>query len=299
MDRLAITSVEKSSDQQAPSKNRNTQRQEMQATLERMWHLDPEQFNPLRDSLQRQRLQRTLDLLSSQTKLEGKHAADLGCGSGVFSRMMRDNGSKVDAVDIAGNALKLLKQQDITGITPIQDCLPTTTLKDDYYDIVVCTELIGYIPEQIYRLLFAELSRIVKSDGQVICSTALDLDTEEPLERFGYLAETEFVIDRWVLSYHRLYIRLCEFFEKPSKNIKTAKVLLPLWVTLNIIGKPVARFLRQNQFMMNQLEKICHFILGETGISHALFIGHRRPMTFPLTENEMPREMKQKRQVWE
>lgn len=322
--RLQITSVEKREPMQPPMA-RTSRRQEIQATMERMWHLDPQQFNPLRDCAQRKRFVRTLEALKMKISLEGKLVADLGCGAGDISRGIRDAGAMVHAVDVAGNALNQLKSHSMERIVPIQDCLPTTKLEDNTYDAVLCTEVIGYLKPAEYRLAFAELSRIVKPQGTVICSTSLDTNSDNALERFAALAETEFEIDQWILDYDLLWLKLCRFFETPnfyaqaSKQkemceregglrrglaltlfrINTSFFLGKCWSLLAFIANPIASCCRQSSILMKLLEKVSRFFWDESGVTHALFVGTRRQMTFPLPLNEIPKEMKHKRQVWE
>ncbi len=324
--RLLVTEVEKKNEYREQSKNRSSWKQEIQGRMERLWLQDPEQFNPERDCIQRERITKTLEVLTSTVDLKGKSVADLGCGAGVLSRLIRDKGATVDAVDIAGNALACLKMGEMERIRPIQDALPSTSLADEFYDVVVCTEVIGFLPQKTHRLFFSELSRVVKLDGHVVCSTEFDLSTESPLERFNAIAETEFTIDTWVLSYHRLFIRLCQFFEKPAyladlnkrpevrntemekRRTLVGKWLLKLnvttvgsffWSGVALVSVPIARWLRQSPKIMNQLEKVSYFIWSEEGISHALFVGRKRPLEFPLPQNEIPREMRHKKEVWE
>lgn len=325
MNRLQITSVDNNQQSPRPVFSRGARRQEIQATMERLWLQDPEQFNPERDAVQRQRLETTFQTIQSQRSLQGARAADLGCGSGHISRLLRDAGAKVDALDIAGNALERLKSQDINNINPIQDCLPSTRLNDDAYDLVVCTEVIGYLQSQEYRLLIAELSRLVHKEGYVACSTSLDINSDNALERFAAIAETEFAIDQWVLRYDRLWIKCCHFFETPQRYIKdsqnsgerkqgldkrkrlskqwyrlnTTQPAALGWKVVNVIARPIASFLRQSDRTVNILGKITKFLWDESGVSHALFIGQRRPMTFPLPADEIPIEVKHKREVWE
>lgn len=154
--RLKVNFVEKKSSfpSSAALGGKSSRRQETQARMERLWHQDVQQFNPERDCMQRQRVQRTIEALRTRTSLTGLKAVDLGCGGGVISRLLRDGGAAIDAVDVATNALQLLKSADMQHITPIHDCLPNTRLADNAYDLVVCTEVIGYLPADEYRLLF-------------------------------------------------------------------------------------------------------------------------------------------------
>lgn len=305
---------------------REGRRQQLQALMERAWLQNPEQFNPERDCVQRQRVERTLKAFEGSIDLQGKKGVDLGCGAGFITRKVRDFGTKsIDAVDVAAQALKLVQEHGSEGIKTIQDCLPSTRLNDSDYDIVICTEMIGYLDPKEYRLLFAELSRLVKNSGIVICSTSLDSDTQNPLALFSQLADSEFEPLNWVLSYHHSFLRLCKFFEAPAKRLHVckdpqdkrkildskkglslvwnqfllSKPLQGIWWTMSTVFTPLGKMLRQCDRTRNVLESISRFFLGPDGASHVIFVGKRRPLTFPLPPNEVPKEHPGKRQVWE
>lgn len=325
--RLNIVSVspDKPNGKSFPS-SKTTRRQEAQAKFDRLWLTDPEQFNPLRNIMEKERLNRTWNLIQELSNPKDKIAVDLGCGAGVFSRKMRDAGAKVDAVDISTNALKALKEHDIKDINPLQDYVPQTILKDDFYDIVVCTEIIAYLTSNSdHRLFFAELSRLVKPNGYVVCSTALDINTQNAAQTFANLAETELLINKWSLGHHLLYIRIKDFFEAPQKfasgrkdpeyrhreiekrssfgkvwyRWNSGKILGSAWSILQYITKPIVNLLNNNLTILLKLEKICRFIWSDSGISQAIFIGQRRPMIKPTPDELLAIEPKHKKQVWE
>src|ERR1700722_3640338 len=87
-----------------PSNTKST-REEIQARFEKMWKLDPEQFDPSRNCMERERVRRTMDLIDKHVSLEGKKAVDLGCGSGALSLELSKSCATVDAVDAASLAL--------------------------------------------------------------------------------------------------------------------------------------------------------------------------------------------------
>lgn len=322
---LQITAVDNKISQPSKSSDQSSRREEIQATMERLWREDPSQFDPNRDAIQRERVQKTMGIINELIPLlNDKFAVDLGCGGGELSRLIRDAGFKVEAIDVSSIALQYLKANPIENIKAIQDCLPMTRLDDDRYDLVLCTEVIGYLKPLEYRLLFAELSRLIKTHGFVVCSTALDIDSENPLENLISLAETELTIDKWSLSHHMLYIRLCRFLETPSRYIEayqspqktkkdkkttlignlwfklnTAMPLIIIWKGFNLFAKPLANSLKQSPFMMNRLEAICRFLWNDSGISGVILRGKRRPLNFPVQANEAPKELKHKRQLWE
>lgn len=270
--RLSIIATEQKNENAQFQFNKANKRQALQAKFDRLWLENPKQFDPGRNCMEEERLKRTLELILRHTSLAGKRAVDLGCGHGVFAKMLADQGVVVDAVDISANALKPLKEDSYRNIRTVQDMLPQTLLEDETYDLVISTEVIAYLPESERRLYFAELSRLVKSDGFVISSTAFDINTIGGFETFEALTETEFQILEWVFSYHAFLIRM--------KNL------------------PLLRFLDKRRTIMLWLEKLCHLIYQDGGLSHALFIGKRRPLKMQAQE-EPPVLMQQKRRVWE
>lgn len=304
--KLKVSFVEKREPSPLPAgTGRKTARRiEAQAAMERLWHHEPEQFNPQRDCIQQQRVRVTLDIIRSKGSVTGKRIADLGCGTGVISRELAKDGAVIDCIDVATNALERLAKDNILGINPIHDCLPHTKLDDCTYDIVICTDVIPYLHPNEYRIFMAELARVVKADGIVVVSTAFDIDTEDPLEAFAALGETEFNIEQWVFSYHRLLIKCLRFFDAPARyanwrsNFLTSTFAI-LWKGISLITNPIAKYLRSSPKVMAVMDKITKILFQENGISAALFVGKRRPLTFPLPASEQPKEMKHKREVWE
>lgn len=326
--KLNIVNTQNKSSQPSLSNSRNGWRSEAQAQFERMWLIDPEQFNPLRNCMERERIERTWQLVSSYGKLgfKDKVIADLACGGGVLSKRLKDAGAKVHALDIASLAIKNLRKSVPDIDETYQQCLPHTTLEDDVYDLVFADEVIAFMPSQELRLFMAELCRLVKPNGYVICSTPLDINTQDPLLRFSSLAETEFKIHQWICSHYRLYIKLKKFFCAPSHYARAYKdrdfrqqelqkrtgfsqrwlrwnsqgPLAIMWTIVQYPFQPLAYLFRQNRTWMLFLEKICRIFWGDSGITHAIFIASRRPLQpLQLAADEIPIEKKGKRHVWE
>ena len=247
-------------------------RKEEEAKFERLWLKDPEQFNPLRSCLEKERLTRSWELLTKSVSLKDKKVVDLGCGSGYFSRQLAQAEAIVDAVDIAENALKVFRQEGAEKIHLIQDAMPRTQLPDHTYDIVVCTDLIAYLPKEDYRLFFAELARLLKPDGILLCSTPIDIDTTGGVEKFLSLLRTEFEIKETSLSYNAFYLKFSRFFR---------------WM----------RGIFEKKIVMLKMEKICRFFSSHDGISHIAVIAKVRPFNPPQPE-DIPIDRPRKREIW-
>lgn len=309
---------------QPAQKKAQSSRAELQAKMERLWLLNPDQFNPMHNCIDNERIERTDALIQTIDPKSGS-VVDLGAGYGELSRRMHKAGWHVLAVDIASNALKVLVEKGADGIQLKQDALPSTRLDDHAYDLVVCTDVIGYLDPRDYRLFMAELCRLINRDGRVVCSTAIDINSVDALQRFGELAETEFLIEEWRFSYNLLLIRLKNFFETPQCYFKasrdlnyrreellkrqglsrwwyktnTNKWMSYPWLPFKWLAAPVVHVLKYNRTVMVVLEKICRFFWDEAGISHALFLGRRRPLVVPTAADLGSVERKGKRQVWE
>ncbi|MEM1282549.1 MAG: class I SAM-dependent methyltransferase [Chlamydiota bacterium] len=321
---LEIVSTDNKS-QEKHNKNKRHSRQEAQANFDRLWLQEPERFDVTRSARERTRVQRTIQLLKDVISPKEKTVADIGCGSGVISKKLRDEGATVDAVDVSQNALKELQTKNFEGIHPIHDYMPNTNLKDSHYDIVLATELIADIPPDQYRIFFSELARVVNAEGYVICSTPIDIQSENALERFAELASTEFNITKWTFSYHYLQIKFLDFFKAPHRFVKASKnkiyrekslnkryslsrwwfkinstpPLSYLWIVIKPLMYPFCSLLEDNETVLLNLEKVTKFFWKESGISQAIFIAKRKPIIPPTEKEFQPKELKHKKQVWE
>jgi 2-polyprenyl-3-methyl-5-hydroxy-6-metoxy-1,4-benzoquinol methylase len=322
--RLGIVEVTNQpvAEQRLPS--RRVRKQEMQAKYERIWLLKPEQCDSKRNCMERERLERTYHLIQDYLHIAGKRIVDLGCGDGALAKRLRNEGGIVQAVDIASNALKRLQQDHAEDIEVLQDALPETSLPDNSYDLVISMDVIAELNTPEYRLFFAELARLVKSTGYVVCSTPVDIHSEGALQRLADLAHTEFNITQWIYSYHALYLRLIDFFSSPGSFVKAFKDIsyrqselqartgfrriwfkcnsmlaaTLLWNPISCMTNPLTKWLRQSRYTLLKLEKICRFFSDANGISHAIFIGQRRPLEIPEFRQQ-PVEKSKKREIWE
>ena len=265
-------------------------------------------------------------MITEALELKGKRAVDLGCGYGLLTLKMRDAGAQVDAVDVASNAFKpLLSKSDLTNINILQDWVPRTRLADGTYDLVLSTDLIAELSPNQFRLYFSELARLTKTEGVAICSTPVDINAEDALERFQALAETEFLIKGWIFSYHRLYIRLNDFLAAPEQFTQTRKSreywekllqkrtglnrfwfkinsclpLALLWQPIAFLLKPVNRWVKNSDRLLLRLEKFSRFLYAEGGISHALFVGIHKPLIVEPEPQPLQDQRRERVRKWE
>lgn len=253
-------------------------KQELEARFERLWMLDPDQFNPNRNCMERQRIERTWTLMCENLDFKQKMASDIGCGFGLLTGRMRDAGAHVDAVDISENALKNFKDRERIRIRTLRETMPFTKLPDSEYEVVVCTELLAELPAEQHRLFFSELNRLLKPEGTVVFSTGIDIDSEGVLEQLISLIQTEFEIDHAVYSHHSLFIRVRRYFNKFRLRFLDEKF-------------------KQSRPLLLWLETVSRFFHPQNP-SHVIFLLKRKPL--PNLEPEIvPIERPKKKEIWE
>ncbi len=296
-----------------------------QAHFDTLWLKNPEKFDPNHTGYGKERIKRIVDLIKNRLDLSDKEIVDLGCGNGTLTRMLVQGNNRVTGVDVSENALKNFRIKGCESITLIRDYIPRSLLPDDHYDLVVAADLIAHIDSKEYRLFMSEIARIVKSDGFVVLSTSIDIESENALQKFIGLVSTEFDILDAVESHHFLLIKFLNFFKAPEKFVKGeqnpayrkqalekrfsfGKVWYKInssrpgaffWSLITPLTKYPVRLLERNRGLMLFLEKCSKFLYDERGVSHIIILGKRRPLFIPVPETQRPEEMKHKKMLWE
>lgn len=178
-----------------------------------MWQEDPDKFKADRSALERARFESSWKMIEKYL-LDQKKIVDLGCGHGEMLARIAEQGShNLLGVDIAPAAIQ--KMQELYPHIPVsREKVPLTKLHDKQFDLVICRDLIAELHSKEYRLLFSEISRIVKEDGYLFCSTPIDIDSKDALQRFFFYVTTEFEPLEVELSYQGLYIRCDRLLKK-------------------------------------------------------------------------------------
>jgi SAM-dependent methyltransferase len=97
--------------------------------------------------------------------IPGCRVADLGCGSGSVSAVLKEMGHHVTGVDLSASALHAALQGRHIDEGLVADSLHTG-LQDRAFDVVTCPMLLLYVAD--LRAQFEEIHRILKPGGQVL-----------------------------------------------------------------------------------------------------------------------------------
>ncbi|MCB1149788.1 MAG: class I SAM-dependent methyltransferase [Chlamydiia bacterium] len=270
---------------------------EAEAHFERAWLKDPDQFNPAGKPEEEIRVERTVKLIEDHFPKEGISIVDLGSGFAPVARALAEKGRAVLCTDIASGALQHIPEDP--HLTKEKQGLPSTTLDDSRYDLCLALEVIAELDRRDLRLAVAELCRIIKNDGRVVLSSALDINSEDALERLVNVLETEFKIERLERIHLVWYLRLHRFLSGPARGMKRSLLLKLFCAPLALLFAPLL-FLLKKRATVNFLERFCRFVSREKGTSLVILVCKRRPLLEEKHEPALPDRAPFRREVrWE
>lgn len=98
---------------------------------------------------------------------KGLKILDAGCGEGHLIERLnyKNNKNLYYGIDITKIALKKAKKRCPYARLKMMD-LKKINFHEEYFDIIICTEVIEHIPE--YKIVIEELKRVLKKEGYLI-----------------------------------------------------------------------------------------------------------------------------------
>ena len=126
-------------------------------------------FSDLKYKYSREQMQpfklKMIEFLIKERK--GSYILDVGCGSGIFSKIMQENGYFPIGLDISTVALEKYLSNRLEGIAAdVENAMP---IKDCSVDIVWLSEVIEHIKN--YDNLLNEIYRVLKPGGKLFLTT--------------------------------------------------------------------------------------------------------------------------------
>ncbi len=114
---------------------------------------------------------------------KGDSALDLACGMGRNSKVLLQQGFKVEALDISSTAIASL--QNIENLDAKEVDFDTYILEENRYDLIVCTYFLK-------RELFPQIEKALKKEGLFIFETFMHHpeNTKVPSQK-SYLLEKD------------------------------------------------------------------------------------------------------------
>ena len=106
----------------------------------------------------------TLELLGN---VKGKKILDLGCGTGIYAKLLTKKGAKVKGFDISPKMIDIAKKEN-----PNLDLKVGSANKipfNDKFDIVLASLIVHYLED--WNRMFQEIRRVLKPNGILVFST--------------------------------------------------------------------------------------------------------------------------------
>jgi 2-polyprenyl-6-hydroxyphenyl methylase/3-demethylubiquinone-9 3-methyltransferase len=105
--------------------------------------------------------------------LQGKKVVDVGCGGGILSESMAQQGASVTGIDLAEKPLKVAKLHQLeSGVQVDYRLIAAEDLaaaEPDSFDVVTCMEMLEHVPDPVS--VMTACARMVKPGGWVFFST--------------------------------------------------------------------------------------------------------------------------------
>ena len=127
--RLNVVNIQNKSLQGSWKEKANSWRHETKTYFEKMWSIDPEQFNPMLNCMEPRRIKRTWHLVNKLIDPKDKLAADLGCGSGILTKYLKEANAQVHSLDIAARALNICDKMHPMSMQLMNNVYHTQHLK--------------------------------------------------------------------------------------------------------------------------------------------------------------------------
>lgn len=105
--------------------------------------------------------------------LQGKKVVDVGCGGGILSESMAQQGARVTGIDLAEKPLKVAKLHQLeSGVQVDYRLIAAEDLaaaEPGSFDVVTCMEMLEHVPDPVS--IMSACAHMVKPGGWVFFST--------------------------------------------------------------------------------------------------------------------------------
>jgi ubiquinone/menaquinone biosynthesis C-methylase UbiE len=107
----------------------------------------------------------TLSLLKN---VKGKKILDLGCGTGIYAKILKRRGAIVSGIDLSSKMIEIAKQ-NVKEVDFRVGSVYKLPYKSRTFDIVLASRVVNYFAN--LNKAFREVRRVLKKDGNFIFST--------------------------------------------------------------------------------------------------------------------------------
>lgn len=133
-----------------------------------LWDAEAERFDEAPDhGLREPRVRDAwFDLLSEELGPTPRRVADLGCGTGSLSRLLRDLGHAVVGLDLSPRMLALAREKCGPEVAFIAGDAGDPPLAPRRFDVILCRHVLWALPDP--REVLARWARLLAGDGTIV-----------------------------------------------------------------------------------------------------------------------------------
>ena len=172
--------------------NYNVDREEVEkfAVLAARWWDKSSEFKPLHDINPLR-----LNYIKEQCggSLKGKRILDIGCGGGILSESLANEGAIVVGIDLAEAGLEVAKLHLLESGFDIDyqfiSAEDLTASESESFDVITCLEMLEHVPDP--SMIIEACSKLVKTNGRVFFSTI----NRNPKSYFFAIVGAEYVLN--------------------------------------------------------------------------------------------------------
>lgn len=175
-------------------------------------------------------------LLALLPNVKGKTVIDLGCGPGLYSEFLVENGANVTAVDGSAEMIEIVEGKLGNRVQCyVQDlAIGLPKERDQSFDIVICPLMIHYLED--LTKLFHDIKRVLKPNGLFVFSTHHPF-VDYQLSPSGNYFLQEKIVDEWDTLGRLVHV---EYYRRSLTAIIQAVVDAGMCVMELTEGKPDA-----------------------------------------------------------
>lgn len=138
-----------------------------EATAQRWWDREGEfrtlhDLNPVR-----------LAFIAGRVRLQGSDVLDIGCGGGLLSEAMAQQGARVTGIDLGKTAIEVARLHALEAGVQVRYLVESAEAHalahPAAYDAVTCLEMLEHVPDP--EQIVTTIRTLVKPGGQVFLST--------------------------------------------------------------------------------------------------------------------------------
>jgi 2-polyprenyl-6-hydroxyphenyl methylase/3-demethylubiquinone-9 3-methyltransferase len=158
-----------------------------------------------------------LQFIQQFTDIAGKRAIDVGCGGGILTEALAQNGADALGIDLSGDLIDVAElhalETETTTVNYQKISVETFAAEQpESFDFVTCMEMLEHVPDA--GSIVSACAKLVKPDGMVFFSTL----NRKPKAFLLAIVAAEYVLKMLPKGTHEF-----KTFIKPSELCQTAR----------------------------------------------------------------------------